>query len=39
VLQHAGRIDEAISHCQEALRLKPDLADARFNLDNAIRAR
>ena len=39
VLQQAGRLDEAIAHCQEALRIKPDLAEAQLNLDTAIAAR
>ena len=39
VLQQAGRLDEAIAHCKEALRIKPDLAEAQLNLDTAIAAR
>ena len=39
VLQKAGRLDEAIAHCKEALRIKPDLAEAQTNLDSAIAAR
>jgi hypothetical protein len=27
-----GRLAEAIAHCETALRLKPDFADARRNL-------
>lgn len=39
VLERAGRFDEAIAHCNEALRLKPDLAEARLNLETAVAAR
>ncbi len=38
VLERAGRLDEAIAHCKEALRIKPDLAEARVNLDTAVAA-
>ena len=39
VLQRAGKLDDAIAHCKEALRIKPDLAEAQRNLDTAIAAR
>jgi Flp pilus assembly protein TadD len=39
VLEQTGRFDEAIAHCREALRIKPDLAEARVNLNTAIAAR
>ena len=32
----AGRVGEAIAHCEEAVRLKPDYAGAHFNLANAL---
>jgi len=35
VLIKKGQIDEAISQCQEAIRLKPDCIDAHNNLGNA----
>ena len=35
-LDEKGQIDEAIHQLQEALRLKPDDADARRNLDVAL---
>jgi len=34
-----GLLDEAIREYQEALRLKPDLADSRKNLDAVLAAR
>ena len=36
VLQRMGRLDQAIAVCQAALAVKPDSADARFNLANAL---
>jgi tetratricopeptide (TPR) repeat protein len=39
VLEQAGRFDQAIAHCKEALRIKPDLAEAQLNLDAAVAAR
>jgi cytochrome c-type biogenesis protein CcmH/NrfG len=31
-----GKVDEAIEHYKEALRLKPDFAEARENLASAL---
>ena len=31
ILQRLGRLDEAISHCDESLRLKPDFVAAHLN--------
>jgi tetratricopeptide (TPR) repeat protein len=31
-----GRVDEAIAHCQKALEIKPDSAEAHNNLGNAL---
>ena len=36
VLAGRGRIDEAIRHFQEALKVAPDHAEAHFNLGNAL---
>ena len=38
VLQHLGRLDQAIAACESALQAKPDFADARFNLGNTLAA-
>jgi len=35
VLTHLGRPDEAIAHCNTALRISPGMSNAQFNLDNA----
>jgi len=35
-LEQAGRIQEAIRHYEQALRIKPDFADAHYNLGNAL---
>jgi Tetratricopeptide repeat len=32
------RVHSALPHCQEAVRLQPDLAAAHHNLGNALRA-
>ena len=39
VLSDAGRLDEAIEHCEYALRLKPDEPSAHNNLGNALLGR
>jgi len=36
VLEDQGRISEAISQCQEAVRLRPDFAEAHYNLAIAL---
>jgi tetratricopeptide (TPR) repeat protein len=38
VLFHLGRLDEAIGHCDTALRISPGMSNAKFNLDNALAA-
>jgi len=35
----SGRLDEAINQFREALRVKPDFADARRNLEMALASR
>jgi Tfp pilus assembly protein PilF len=35
-VENEGRVDEAIFHYREALRIEPDYADAHFNLGNAL---
>ena len=35
-LIHTGRFQEAIEHCQQALRLKPDSVEAQNTLGNAL---
>ena len=37
VLENRGRLEEAIDHYQEALRLDPNYAKARNNLERALR--
>jgi Tfp pilus assembly protein PilF len=37
LLLNQGRIDRAILHFRETLRLKPNYRQARINLDNALR--
>jgi tetratricopeptide (TPR) repeat protein len=39
VFTHLGRPDEAIAHCNTALRINPGLANAQFNLSNALAAK
>jgi tetratricopeptide (TPR) repeat protein len=34
-LTHLGRVEEAIAHCNAALRIDPNHGNAKFNLDNA----
>jgi len=36
LLERRGRLDEAIRHYYEALRLDPDYAKARTNLERAL---
>jgi tetratricopeptide (TPR) repeat protein len=36
--ERLGRIDEAIKHLSEALRIRPDYAEARNNLKKALAA-
>ena len=38
VLQHLGRLDQAMTACEAALKVKPDSAGARFNLANTLLA-
>jgi tetratricopeptide (TPR) repeat protein len=35
-LERAGRVQEAIGHFEQALRIKPDSAEAHYNLGNAL---
>jgi Tfp pilus assembly protein PilF len=35
-LMHAGKLEEAIAHCEQALRIKPDYARAHYNLGLAL---
>jgi tetratricopeptide (TPR) repeat protein len=35
-LAQAGRVQEAIEHCEHALRIKPDFAEAHYNLGIAL---
>ena len=37
-LERLGQTGQAIVHCREALRLKPDFLDADYNLGNALAA-
>jgi tetratricopeptide (TPR) repeat protein len=36
-LEKRGRLEEAISHYKKALRIKPDYAKAKGNLERALR--
>jgi tetratricopeptide (TPR) repeat protein len=36
-LKQAGKIEEAIAHYQQALRIEPDYAEAHYNLGNALK--
>ena len=36
MLQQPGRLPDAIAHFEAALRINPDLAQAHFNLGNAL---
>jgi tetratricopeptide (TPR) repeat protein len=36
LLTHKGQLDESIWHCEQALRLKPDFAEAHYNLGAAL---
>jgi tetratricopeptide (TPR) repeat protein len=35
-LEHAGKIEEAIAHYEQALRIEPDYAEAHYHLGNAL---
>jgi tetratricopeptide (TPR) repeat protein len=35
-LLHAGRVDEAVDQCRDALRVRPGYPDAQYNLKNAL---